>query len=1443
MMLLIAGLCLLRVATMGADIVVSTDGAGAYHSIQLAIDAANSGDVILVNPGVYEDTVVLRSGITIRGSGPSHTIIRSSYGYQPVIQGHSVGAVILEGISLERGSSILESVVVDLQSSQVEFRNCRITGGQDGGVRTTGVSAVSFVGCDIEANLGYGLQISGSTELRITNCRITDNGSIGLYLGDATAAIENTIFQWNEWDGITLEGTASMDCDKVTISANGRWGLSMLDASQADFVDSVLSTQALGNISIDDSASLQLKHSQLIGGIESSIEADGDSRLRIMDTQIMEAFGDGLRLGENAGLHLERSVVARCEGNGLSLETDGDCHLRHVTVAYNGGHGLEFRGRNILVTHSIFVVNDGIGLSVSASSGASQSMQFDYNNVWGNRAGDYAGIHRSSSDISEAPEFASPDAGDFSLSVLSPCIGAGAFGSMVGASGNPQWNGVTQFELGFARTQTRWGSVEAGVRWDPSTAGAVGGRLAWEADWGPGRAEVVSSFTGFDRLRMQGSFEYSPVDAFELLGGALTPSLGMSGVLDGKASRWQAWGSVDIVGDTATLQIASSYEGPTGITRQDIDLTSRSFSLSGSATDLTLTHLSLGWKDDITLASLSLTAGVDLRLVPDLHITLTSRWHLQDGIIRFEARSFLRRLGTTTFSLAWSDGASTQASVALSLRSWEFEDAEARVSVRAANTEISASLGANSESGPRCRLELLINTDHWFIPRINQPPMPAYSYFPFEPEAGEPIKFDASASQDSDGELDQIWWDFGDGEAAIGNIVQHTFLEPGDYTITLTVSDEGGAVTTLVEALVVYAGQTTPVAAFTWAPVSAGGSRLQRPLRAGDLILLDASDSYDPNGTIVEYSWDYQSDGMFDWTTTEPRTIVDPLPSGTWPVTLRVVDGDGNSDAVMRVLSIEELKPPEARFELSPATPAVGDPIRFLDTSVGWDGTILSWEWDFGNGHTSREREPIHRYANPGTYEVQLTVRDSEGLHDTVLRSIPVQLNPELVPIQETWALLIGISDYAEVKDLSYARRDAEAIAAWLLDAGVPADHIRLLTDEEPVIQDGGTAVVDARLATLVNVREGLGWLRQMAKQDDLVLIHFSGHGYQGADDNLDERDGVDEFFVLHDTRAAAKDDTALRDDEFGRFLDRIESNHVLVFFDSCYSGGLSRSLTPGSRATGDTVDVFSDFKLEGRLILSASSENQDAFESPQLEHGVLTHFLLDGLGGAADLNADSHITVWELFEHVRAKVPPFVQAERGEQQLPQLIGEGESRIVLTRSQLASALDFSYCPAIPFAGSATQFRSETDSAIDRECLVWDFGDGDTAIGKDVIHRYQAPGMVVVRLSVQGDSESDQVKELPIIVADWATVTGMNEAATQVIVSVGRQHGISVGDRFALLGSDDEQGNEPAPSLEVTELIDEDLAACRILESVETPVLGSKLLLIFNRDEPPCFRTP
>ena len=72
-------------------------------------------------------------------------------------------------------------------------------------------------------------------------------------------------------------------------------------------------------------------------------------------------------------------------------------------------------------------------------------------------------------------------------------------------------------------------------------------------------------------------------------------------------------------------------------------------------------------------------------------------------------------------------------------------------------------------------------------------------------------------------------------------------------------------------------------------------------------------------------------------------------------------------------------RPPLADFGFTPERPTDLDTIRFDDRSSDPDGEIVAWHWDFGDGTTSMEQNPAHRYSDDGRYRVKLTVRDNEG--------------------------------------------------------------------------------------------------------------------------------------------------------------------------------------------------------------------------------------------------------------------------------------------------------------------------------------------------------------------------------------------------------------------------------------------------------------------------------
>jgi len=262
---------------------------------------------------------------------------------------------------------------------------------------------------------------------------------------------------------------------------------------------------------------------------------------------------------------------------------------------------------------------------------------------------------------------------------------------------------------------------------------------------------------------------------------------------------------------------------------------------------------------------------------------------------------------------------------------------------------------------------------------------------------GVDVVLDGSSSVDIDGNIASYLWTQASGPAVtLLNTASDrpTFTAPNvesngvSLTFNLLVTDTGGMKDT-----------DSCIINITWQnkPPTAVISPDYTAAPEGTLVTMDGSASTDPDDGIASYQWS-QVEG-------DPVSLSDP----TSPVTkFTAPKTDSNGKNIKLNLTVKDHGGLQGVADSSvyvvqnslPNNPPVADfsyddkkkLIMFIDGSTDsqGNGTIESWFWEFGDGNTSTEQNPNHRYVKVGNYTVTLTVTDKEGESDSITKNIVV---------------------------------------------------------------------------------------------------------------------------------------------------------------------------------------------------------------------------------------------------------------------------------------------------------------------------------------------------------------------------------------------------------------------------------------------------------------------
>ena len=200
----------------GKTITVPSD----FNTIQAAINAAQKGDIVSIKDGNYEETLTLKSGVSLKGRDANNVIIYCNVLDGPVLSAEDCNSLEIANLTLMHNCMSLmpdnfkgRFSVLNVNSSNLKISRCKIQ------------------------NSGFDGVLINNANVTINECIVSDNNNYGLaaYKSSILSLTDN-IFCRNGANGLLFKGIRSADVYRNTCSDNGHHGISVAENSVANLI-------------------------------------------------------------------------------------------------------------------------------------------------------------------------------------------------------------------------------------------------------------------------------------------------------------------------------------------------------------------------------------------------------------------------------------------------------------------------------------------------------------------------------------------------------------------------------------------------------------------------------------------------------------------------------------------------------------------------------------------------------------------------------------------------------------------------------------------------------------------------------------------------------------------------------------------------------------------------------------------------------------------------------------------------------------------------------------------------------------------------------------------------------------------------------------------------------------------------------------------------------
>ena len=438
-------------------------------------------------------------------------------------------------------------------------------------------------------------------------------------------------------------------------------------------------------------------------------------------------------------------------------------------------------------------------------------------------------------------------------------------------------------------------------------------------------------------------------------------------------------------------------------------------------------------------------------------------------------------------------------------------------------------------------------------------------------------------------------------------------------------------------------------------------------------------------------SWVWTFPGGIPSTSTQQNPSVSYLVGGSYDVILTVANPAGVDTYVLNnYINVEE--PPLANFTSSVS----GTTVTFNNGSTA---NVDNYNWDFGDGNSSTEPNPVHTYATDGAYVVTLTVTNECGVDDQI--QVVTIINPPTAGFTAT------PTSGCEPLSVQFSDASSNNVADW--DWSFPGGTPSTSTEQNPVVVYDAPGQYDVTL-TVTNV---VG-TDQFVQSGFITVDPLPTAGFSS---------GINGNTVTFTNQSA---DGTTYSWDFGDGNSSTDPNPTHTYAtDGAYTVTLTASNNCGDDIITQTVDILNP-PTGGVMV---NDNVACVFEIVQFSD-----------------NSSENVQSW--FWEFEGGTPGTSTAQNP-QVIYQMAGTFDVTLTVTNSagqDIVALVDYMTIEPFPTAGFSSAVNGTTvdftNASTDANNYTWDFGDSNTSSSTNPTHTYASDGTYTVMLVAENDCDTD-----------------------------------------------------------------------------------------------------